>query len=298
MKRCPVCGREYDNTMMFCLDDGSALLEGPGKRERQASNDEHPTAIMGSRSLTVSKPVDKGLWIAVLPVGYTGSDPDMSALADGLTDEIITGLSRFSYLHVVARRTTSRYFDDLRKSREIARELGARYGLEGTIRKGGSNVRVSVRLVDMETGAQLWAETYNRDLEASDIFTVQDDVAARIVATVADSYGVLVHSLRNAIRRKNDADLTPAEWQFQYFAYREQITPANHAELKSRLEQAAKSDKRPSDLWACLAHVYYDEYAFGFPGGDETSLDRALAAARRAVELDRASQFAMVALAN
>src|SRR5205085_3005739 len=126
-------------------------------------------------------------------------------------------------------------------------------------------------------GAQLWAETYNRDLQACSIFEAQDDVAARVVATVADSYGVLVHSLREAARQKNDSDLTPAEWQFQYFAYREQITPSNYAALKSRLESAVKRDDRKSDLWACLAQIYVDEYAFGFPGKDETSLDRALA---------------------
>src|SRR5206468_9773428 len=126
----------------------------------------------------------------------------------------------------------------------------------------------------------------------------QDDVAARIVATVADSYVLLVHTMRAAIGRKYDVDLTPVEWQFKYFAYREQITPSAHAALKTRLERAAERDARQSDLWACLAQIYLDEYAFGFPGNDATSLDRALAAARRAVELDRANQFAMVALAQ
>jgi serine/threonine-protein kinase len=168
--------------------------------------------------------------------------------------------------------------------------------LEGSIRKGGSGIRVTAQLVDTHTRAQLWAETYNRDLQASSVFAAQDDIAARIVATVADSYGVLVHSMRAAIRQKDDADLTPAEWQFQYFAYREQITPAAHGALRTRLERAAGSHDRPSDLWACLAQIYVDEYAFGFPGNDETSLDRALAAARRAVEIDRSNQFALVAL--
>src|SRR5207244_4386831 len=161
------------------------------------------------------------------------------------------------------------------------------YVLEGSIRKGGSGIRVTAQLVDTQMGAQLWAETYNRDLRATSIFAAQDDVAARIVATVADSYGVLVHSIRSAMRRKDDVDLTPVEWQFQYFAYREQITPSAYAELKSRLERAVERDKRQSDLWACLAQIYLDEYAFGFQS-DATSLDRALAAARRGVELDRA----------
>ena len=203
----------------------------------------------------------------------------MESFADGLGEEITTGLSRFRYLSVVASASAARLKGETGDERTLGAKLGARYVLEGSIRKGGSAIRVSAQLVDAETGAQLWAETYNRDLQTSTIFAAQDDVAARIVATVADSYGVLVHSMRAAIRQKDDADLTPVEWQFQYFAYREQITPSSHAALKSRLERVVKRDNRQSDLWACLAQIYVDEYAFGFPGSDATSLDRALAAA-------------------
>jgi len=239
----------------------------------------------------------EGLWLAVLPFKSSG-DAEMESFANGLVEELTTGLSRFRYLSVVANASAARLKGEAGDERVLGAKLGARYVLEGSIRKGSSGIRVSAQLVDTQTGAQLWAETYNRDLQASSIFAAQDDVAARIVATVADSYGVLVHSMRDAIRQKDDADLTPAEWQFQYFAYREQITPANHAALKSRLERVAQSDNRPSDLWACLAQIYLDEYAFGFPGNDVTSLDRALVAARRGVELDRANQFAMVAFAQ
>jgi TolB-like protein/tetratricopeptide (TPR) repeat protein len=237
------------------------------------------------------------LWVAVLPFKGSG-DAEMESFADGLGEDITTGLSRFRYLSVVASASASRLKGETGDERALGAKLGARYVLEGSIRKGGSAIRVSAQLIDARTGARLWAETYNRDLQTSSIFAVQDDVAARIVATVADSYGVLVHSITSAIRKKDDVDLTPVEWQFQYFAYREQITPSSHAALKSRLERAAERDDRQSDLWACLAQIYVDEYAFGFPGNDETSLDRALAAARRGVELDRANQFAIGALAQ
>jgi TolB-like protein/Tfp pilus assembly protein PilF len=239
---------------------------------------------------------EEGFWVAVLPFKSSG-DAEMESFADGLGEEITTGLSRFRYLSVVASDSAARVKGEAGDERALAARLGARYVLGGSIRKGGSAVRVSAQLVDSKTGGRLWGETYNRDLQASSIFAVQDDVAARIVATVADSYGVLVHSIRSEMRHQDDADLTPAEWQFQYFAYREQITPASYASLKSRLERALERDGRQSDLWACLAQMYVDEYAFGF-GGDAGSLDRALAAARRAVELDRANQFALVALAQ
>ena len=244
-----------------------------------------------------AKRVDEGCWIAVLPFKVRDADPDVVVLADGLSEEVVTGLSRFRYLSVVTSTSAVHLKGDTKDDRALSAKPGTRYVLEGSIRKGGSVIRVSVQLVDSETGAQLWSETYNRDLQTSTVFAVQDDVAGRIVATVADSYGVLVHSMRAAIRKKDDADLTPIEWQFQYFAYREQITPAAHAALKSRLQRVAEQNVGQSDVWACLAQIYVDEYAFGFEV-DAQSLDRALAAGRRAVELDRANQFALVALAQ
>ena len=254
-----------------------------------------PMGTSGAREIAPAV-TSAGLRVAVLPFKSAG-DAEMESFADGLGEEITTGLSRFRYLSVVASASAALLKGEAGDERALGARLGARYVLDGSIRRGGSAIRVSAQLIDAQTGAQLWAETYNRDLQASSIFAAQDDIAARIVATVADSYGVLVHSMRSAMRQKDDVHLTPLEWQFQYFAYREQITPSAYAELKIRLERAVERDGRQSDLWACLAQIFVDEYAFGF-GTDPAALDRALAAARRAVELDRANQFALVALAQ
>src|SRR5438874_3622508 len=265
---------------------------------KELGNPEVPDKLRQAKEQTTPAVAgrDEELWVAVLPFTSSG-DAEMESFAGGLGEDITTGLSRFRYLSVVASASAARLKGETGDERALGAKLGARYVLEVSIRTDCSCMRDSAQLVDTQTGAQLWAETYNRYLQASSVFAAQDDVAARIVATVADSYGVLVHSMRAAIRQKDDADLTPVEWQFQYFAYREQITPSAYAALKSRLERATSRDDRQSDLWACLAQIYVDEYAFGFQG-DATSLDRALAAARRAVELDRANQFAMVALAQ
>src|SRR5438128_1323488 len=263
---------------------------------KELGNPEVPEKLRQAKGQTDVTRRGQELWVAVLPFKSSG-DAEMESFADGLGEEITTGLSRFRYLSVVASDSASRLKGESGDERALGAKLGARYVLEGSIRKGGSAIRVSAQLVDTQTGTQLWAETYNRDLEASTIFAAQDDIAAHIVATVADSYGVLVRSMRDAIRQKDDAELTPAEWQFQFFAYREQITPSAHAALKSRLQRAMERDDAQSDLCACLAEIYVDEYAFGFQD-DANSLDRALTAARRAVEIDRSNQFAMVALAQ
>ena len=272
------------------------LIEGWRKAGLEIAGEDQVLPAAAHKSSGKKHP-DEDFWMAVLPFKSSG-EAEMESFADGLGEEITTGLSRFRYLAVIARAAAARLKGRSGDERTLGAELGARYILEGSIRKQRSAVRVSARLIDTESGAQLWAETYDRDLEGSNIFAAQDDIAAQIVATVADSYGVLVHSIREAIGKKDDGDVTPAEWQFQWFAYREQITPTSHGTLKKRLERAAKLENRPSDFWASLAQAYLDEYAFGFPGADATSLDRALAAARRGVELDRANQFAMVALAQ
>jgi TolB-like protein/Tfp pilus assembly protein PilF len=284
-----------DRIVKHCLEkDRDHRFQSARDIAFSLSEQSSPTVSSVAREIA---PTSEGFWVAVLPFKYGSADAGLAALADGLSEEIVTGLSRFRYLSVVSSASAARLKGEAGDERALGAKLGARYVIEGNIRGGGSATRVSAQLVDTQTGAQLWAETYNRDLQESSVFGAQDDIAARIVATVADSYGVLVNSMRSAIRQKDDADLTPVEWQFQYFAYREQITPSAHAALKSRLERAVERDARQSDLWACLAQIYVDEYAFGFRS-DATSLDRALAAARRAVELDRANQFALVSLAQ
>ena len=261
------------NSRPMAAEVAQALLE----IEKYGSSKTLPIRVAADKPKATR--AGEGFWIAIVPFKVRDADPATVVLADGLSEEIVTGLSRFRYLSVVTTTSAVRRKGETEDDRTLRAKLGTRYALEGSIRKGGSVIRVSAQLVDTETGAQLWSETYNRDLQTSTIFAVQDDIAGRVVATVADSYGVLVHTMRAAIRKKDDADLTPVEWQFQYFAYREQITPSAHAALKSRLERVAEQNDGQSDLWACLAQVYVDEYAFGFQG-DATSLDRALAAGR------------------
>src|SRR6478672_8381959 len=216
---------------------------------KELGNREVPEKLRQAKGQTAPAVAGRGeeLWVAVLPFKSSG-DAEMESFANGLGEDITTGLSRFGYLSVVASDASARLKGQAGDEKTLGDKVGARYVLQGSIRKGGSGIRVTAQLVDTQTGTQLWAETYNRDLQTSTIFDAQDDIAARVVATVADSYGVLVHSMRAASSQKNDSDLTPAQWRFQYFAYREQITPSAHAALRTRLERAAKPDNQPSDL--------------------------------------------------
>ena len=234
--------------------------------------------------------------IAVLPFKCASADPELVSFTDALAEDVTAGLSRFPYLSVVAHASTLRFRSqpDLRAT---GAELGARFVLEGGVRRGGSTVRVAAQLADVETGAQLWAETYNRDTSKADLMTAGDEVVDRVVATVADSHGVLMRSIVAALDELEDDELTPAEWGLRSFRYNERLTSAEHAPMRSGLERAVEREARNASLWACLAKVFLDEYSYGFNAGTE-SLERALAAARRAIEIDRTSELGYQALAG
>src|SRR6202034_4095114 len=114
--------------------------------------------------------------VAVLPFKYGGSNANLTALADGLTEDIITGLSRFSYLRVIAQSATSRYANQPVEASSAAKELGARYVMEGTLRHAGTKLRIAVQLVDASTGAHLWAETYLHPFNPEALFELQDEL--------------------------------------------------------------------------------------------------------------------------
>jgi TolB-like protein/pimeloyl-ACP methyl ester carboxylesterase/Tfp pilus assembly protein PilF len=240
---------------------------------------------------------DEGFWVAVLPFKYPGSNPDLEALGEGLSEDIVTGLSRFPHLRVIARSSTSRFAGAAGDVRSIGKELGARYVIEGSLRHAGKALRATVQLLDAMTGAHMWAETYNRDLSQSDIFTVQDDLTDRVVATVADSYGVLVRSMAASVEEKPETELTASDWVLRQYRYRQLLTPEEHAKVRDGLERFVEREPKHAAPWACLAQLYVDEYVFKFnPRLD--ALDRALEAARRSVDLDRSYQYGNQILAQ
>ena len=233
-------------------------------------------------------------WIAVLP--FTSRAPELADLAEGLAEDITTGLSRFSHLQVVARHSAANVpaGTDVRKVGEV---LGARYVLEGSMRKSGSTVRLSSQLVDARTGTHLWAETFDRDLAATSLFALQDELTDRIVATVADPFGVLVRVIAHPLLEKPVEELTASELCVRLYAHNQQLRPEEHARIRRGLELALEREPNHADAWANLATVYWGERMHGLnPLPD--SFARARKAADRAVQIDPTSQVAWEALAE
>jgi TolB-like protein/Tfp pilus assembly protein PilF len=240
---------------------------------------------------------DEGFWVAVLPFRYAGGNADLVAFAEGLSEEIVTGLSRFSYLRVISRGATLKYANHATDTRVVGREIGARYVLDGSLRHVGTQLRVAVQVTDAESGAHLWAETYHRAFEPAAMFELQDELVPRIVSSVADWYGVLPRSMSEAVRSKPGEKLSPYEALLRAFGYFERVTPEEHALVRPVLERAVEQAPGHAAAWAMLSMVYGEEYRFGFNALPDP-LGRSLHAARRAVEAAPSSHVSQLALAQ
>jgi adenylate cyclase len=240
---------------------------------------------------------DEEPWIAVLPFEVQTEDPELENFAGGLTEDISNGLSDFSYLLVISRNLIANLASESIDIRQIGKELGARYVLQGALRRAGSITRITAQLVDAHNGTQIWTETFDRELTRDGMLAVQDDLTDRIVATVADPAGVVVRTLAAPADRKAPEDLTPYEAVLRYFLFQQRISAEDHLITRTALERAVELDPGFADAWTSLSLIYQQEFMNNLnPQPD--SLERALGAAQRAVDLDPASSRAQFALAQ
>jgi adenylate cyclase len=143
--------------------------------------DRRPAEALRPAAEPALKPIDQPS-IAVLPFANMGGDAEQDFLADGITEDIITALARLRWLFVIARNSTFAYKGKAVDVRQVARELGVRYVLEGSVRTAAQRIRVTAQLIDAETAKHIWAEKYDR--EWRDVFAIQDDITERVVAAV------------------------------------------------------------------------------------------------------------------
>jgi TolB-like protein/Tfp pilus assembly protein PilF len=240
---------------------------------------------------------DEEPWIAILPFKVQTEDPELENFAGGLTEDISNGLSDFSYLLVISRNSTANLASESVDIRQMGKELGARYVLQGALRKAGSTTRITVQLVDAQNGTQIWTETFDRELTSAGMLAIQDELTDRIVATVADPAGVVVRTLAAPADRKAPEDLTPYEAVLRYFLFQQRISAEDHLITRAALERAVELDPGFADAWTSLSLIYQQEFMNNLnPQPD--SLERALGAAQRAVDLDPASSRAQFAIAQ
>jgi len=237
--------------------------------------------------------------VAVLPFKSGSGNADLAALAEGLTDDIVTGMSRFPYLKVVARSSTARYAANTSgehvAAQSAGQQLGARYVIEGNLRLAGTTLRLTVQLVDTESGAHVWAETYQRAFAPEKVFELQDELVPLIVSTVADAHGILPHTMSESIREKPASEMSPLEAVLAGFRYSERVSPREFAIASEAAARAVQIAPGYAYGWACVSLMAVDEYR---ATGNPENLQRARDAGRRAVELEATNHRAHHALAR
>jgi TolB-like protein len=219
--------------------------------------------------------------IAVLPFNNVSSDPEQTYFSDGLTEDIITALSKHRWMDVVARNTTFAYRGQSPDVRKLAAELGADYVVEGSVRRGGDRIRVTAQLIDAGSGTHVWAERYDRRLE--DIFDVQDEITETIVGRIEPEIGTAV---RQKVQRAPRRDLHAWDCFHLGIANFYKFTAAGNQEAQRLLQRSRDLDPSFAEAhgwWAyatVLGMIYWDTEP------EPALLDGALAAARQAVALD------------
>ena len=232
--------------------------------------------------------------IAVLSFDNLSGDPEQDYFADGMTEDIITGLSRFPDLFVVARNSTFSYKGRQVPVKQVAEELGVRYVLEGSVQKAGSTVRVTAQLIDATTGRHLWAENYDRKL--ADVFAVRDEVTRTIIATMMGDTGELTRAEIERASRKDTESLAAYELVLRGLDIWLRFTPEANAEAASLFEKAIALDPAYARAYAVLAWVRLNEFRWNWSDSPERSIELALDLARKSVELDAADDWSQWAL--
>jgi adenylate cyclase len=229
--------------------------------------------------------------IVVLPFANLSGDPEQVYFSDGITEDIITDLSKISGLFVIARNSAFTYKGKAVRVQDVTRQLGVRYVLEGSVRKAGNRVRITAQLIDGSTSGHLWAERYDRDL--TDIFAIQDEVTREIVAALAVN---LTQSENARLKRRSTSNMEAYEY---YVRGRQQAWRHNRgANERARrlLQRALRLDPSFAAAQAALAYTHQLDYVNHWCEAPEASLKLLHEIAQKAVALDDADPDAHLVL--
>ena len=269
------------------------------KGEQQVKNIARPVRVysVGSRPSGTSPreraaPLPEKPSIAVLPFQNLSGDAEQEYFADGIVEDIITALSRNRAFFVISRNTSFTYKGPAVDVARVARELGVRYVLEGSVRRAGNRVRITAQLIDAASGRHLWADRYDREL--ADVFEVQDEIARTITGELAP--GIIAAEMQQA-RRKDAAQLDAWDKTMQAHWHIRRFTREDMAEARRLLEEAIALDPANAMALSDLAVALHFAVVFGWVGDLPQAFARCGEMARRAVAIDDGDANAHTALA-
>lgn len=232
--------------------------------------------------------------IAVLPFANLSGDPERERLSDGITEDIITDLSRYPDLFVIARNSTVAYKGKPTNVTQVAEDLGVRYVLEGSIQTAGNQARVTVQLVDALDGHHLWAERY--ELSLDDIFALQDEVTRATAGTLTGYAGRLAKHGRQIARRKPPKSLSAYDYYLLGIEHKIRFTKEDNAKAKELIQKAIELDPGFARAFVGLAYSHLIDLEQGWSPSAENSFDMFRTAVEKAIELDPTDAEAYVNL--
>jgi TolB-like protein/class 3 adenylate cyclase len=231
---------------VFVVAAGGILWWQPWAPEEEPASIEH-----------VGFPLPDKPSIVVLPFSNMSDDPSQDYFADGMTEDLITDLSKISGLFVIARNSSFSYKGKQIDVRTVVRELGVRYVLEGSVRRAGDSVRINAQLVDASTGGHLWAERY--DGERQDVFALQDSVTERIVSALAVQ---LTAGEKAQVARRETNNIAAYDAFLQGWEHYRQRTPGDFAKAADLFKQSIKLDPQYGRAYAALAIIYWKSWVW------------------------------------
>jgi adenylate cyclase len=228
--------------------------------------------------------------IAVLPFTNMSGDPEQEYFSDGMTEDIITDLSKLSGLFVIARNSTFTYKGKAADVKNVGRELGVRYVLEGSVQKASDRLRINAQLVDATTGAHVWAERYDRPPQA--VFAVQDDITQQIIVALRiEIWGAEVER----VRRIPTDNLNAYDSFLRAVAYLSPPTKETNVQARQMAERAIELDPQYAGGYMAMSWVYFHQWLWQW-SPDPSALERAAEMAQRAIALDNSEPGAHLTL--
>ena len=218
--------------------------------------------------------------IAVLPFQNMSGDPGQEDFADGMVEDIITSLSKIHRLFVIARNSTFTYKNRPVDIRQVARELGVRYVLEGSVRRAGDRLRVAAELIEAVSGTHVWAERYDRPVR--DVFDVQDEITKEIVLALSIE---LTDGERARVFGRSTRSLEAWLAAMRGFEHWAEGSPKGIREARVHFERAASIDPKYTIAWAFIGWTHFTEVRFGFSSDPRASLAKAAELAEKCIAM-------------
>jgi adenylate cyclase len=269
MWRSPRLGAIAGVVVLLVLGAGSFYLRQPAALWN---------TVLGDASALPEHPA-----IAVLPFDDM-SATDQEYLADGITEELITGLAKFPDLIVMARNSTFTYKDKPTDVRQVGKDLNVRYVVEGSVQRADQNVRVTAQLIDAITGRHLWADRYDRQVE--NIFAIRDEITRSIAGTLGGAEGKLAQAEFARVSAKNPNSFTAYDYfmrgEYEWYKY----TRSGNAAARDLFEQARTIDPNYARAYAGLAWTYASDYDYEWTDDYDKTAKLGLEMASTAVRLD------------